>query len=142
MSRQPVAYLLFGIGAMITLILEMLGKSSMVFALGIYLPLNLTSPVLAGGVLSHLINRRSEKTGGEPGNRIRERGVILASGLMAGGALGGVFGAALHLFPWYREDMITTPFYSNDLVSQSVSALLFVSICLYVWIRSTKKEKA
>jgi membrane associated rhomboid family serine protease len=61
---------------------------------------------------------------------------------MAGGALGGVFGAALHLFPWYREDMITTPFYSNDLVSQSVSALLFVSICLYVWIRSTKKEKA
>jgi membrane associated rhomboid family serine protease len=127
---------------MITLILEMLGKSSMVFALGIYLPLNLTSPVLAGGVLSHLINRRSEKTGGEPGNRIRERGVILASGLMAGGALGGVFGAALHLFPWYREDMITTPFYSNDLVSQSVSALLFVSICLYVWIRSTKKEKA
>ncbi len=39
MSRQPVAYLLFGIGAIITLILEMLGKSSMVFALGIYLPL-------------------------------------------------------------------------------------------------------
>ncbi len=48
MSRQPVAYMLFGIGAMITLILEMLGKSSMVFALGIYLPLELTSPVLAG----------------------------------------------------------------------------------------------
>jgi len=61
MNNQPVAYLLFGIGAMITVILEMLGKSSMVFALGIYLPLNLTAPVLAGGVLSHVINRRSEK---------------------------------------------------------------------------------
>ena len=141
MSRQPVAYVLFGIGAIITIILEMLGKSSMVFALGIYLPLELTSPVLAGGILSHLINRRSEKTGGEQGSRIRERGVILASGLMAGGALGGVFGAALHLFPWYSADRITTPFYSNDAVSQSVSALLFVCLCLYVWFRSTKKEK-
>jgi putative OPT family oligopeptide transporter len=141
MNNQPVAYLLFGIGAMISLILEMLGKSSMVFALGIYLPLDLTSPVLAGGILSHLINKRSEKTGGEQGNRIRERGVILASGLMAGGALGGVLGAALHLFPWYSADRITTPFYMNDPVSQSVSVLLFVSLCLYVWFRSTKKEK-
>ena len=104
MSRQPVAYILFGIGAIITLILEMLGKSSMVFALGIYLPLALTSPVLAGGILSHFVNKRSEKTGGEQGSRIRERGVILASGLMAGGALGGVLGAALHLFPWYRGE--------------------------------------
>jgi putative OPT family oligopeptide transporter len=141
MNNQPVAYLLFGIGAMISLILEMLGKSSMVFALGIYLPLDLTSPVLAGGILSHLINRRSEKTGGEQGSRIRERGVILASGLMAGGALGGVLGAALHLFPWYSADKITTPFYMNDPVSQMVSGLLFVGLCLYVWLRSTKKEK-
>ena len=141
MSRQPVAYMLFGIGAIITLILEMLGKSSMVFALGIYLPLELTSPVLAGGILSHLINKRSEKTGGEQGSRIRERGVILASGLMAGGALGGVFGAALHLFPWYSADRITTPFYANDAVSQSISALLFVCLCFYVWFRSTGKER-
>jgi putative OPT family oligopeptide transporter len=141
MSRQPVAYMLFGIGAIITLILEMLGKSSMVFALGIYLPLELTSPILAGGVLSHLIHKKSEKTGGEQGNSIRERGVILASGLMAGGALGGVLGASLHLFPWYREDLIQTPFYLNEPVSQSVSALLFVCLCLYVWIYSVKKEK-
>jgi putative OPT family oligopeptide transporter len=141
MNNQPVAYILFGIGAIITLILEMLGKSSMVFALGIYLPLELTSPILAGGVLSHLINKKSEKIGGEQGSRIRERGVILASGLMAGGALGGVLGAALHLFPWYSEDLITTPFYTNDPVSQSVSVVIFVGLCLYVWIYSVKKEK-
>ncbi len=141
MNNQPVAYMLFGIGAIITLILEMLGKSSMVFALGIYLPLELTSPILAGGVLSHLINKKSEKTGGEQGSRIRERGVILASGLMAGGALGGVFGASLHLFDWYREDLITTPFYMNDPVSQSISAVMFVGLCVYVWIYSVKKER-
>ena len=141
MSRQPVTYLLFGVGALITLVLEMLGKSSMVFALGIYLPLSLTTPILTGGFLSYLVNRRSEKAGGEPGRRIRERSIILASGLMAGGALGGVLGAALRLLPGFREDFIQTPFYSIDPVSQSVSALLFIGLCLYVWFGSMKKEK-
>lgn len=141
MSRQPVTYLLFGIGALITLVMEMLGKSSMVFALGIYLPLSLTTPILAGGFLSHFVNQRSENTGGEPGKRIRERGVILASGLMAGGALGGVLGAALRILPSFHEDFIQTPFYSYDPVSQSVSALLFIGLCLYVWFGSLRKEK-
>jgi putative OPT family oligopeptide transporter len=141
MNKQPVAYVLFGLGAMVTLVVEMLGKSSMVFALGMYLPLGLTSPVLAGGIMSHLINKRSEKIGGEQGGMIRERGVIIASGLMAGGALGGVLGASLRLFPWYREDLIQTPFYLNDPASQSVSILLFVSLCCYVWFYSVKKGK-
>lgn len=141
MSRQPVTWLLFGIGALITVVLEMLGKSSLVFALGIYLPLGLTTPILTGGFLSHLVNRRAEKTAGERGRGIRERGVILASGLMAGGALGGVLGAALRLFPSFHESLIQTPFYSIDPVSQSVSALLFVSLCVYVWLGSVRSQK-
>jgi membrane associated rhomboid family serine protease len=60
---------------------------------------------------------------------------------MAGGALGGVLGAALRLFPFYREDLIQTPFFSNDAASQLVSAALFLSLCLYVWFVSQKKEK-
>jgi putative OPT family oligopeptide transporter len=138
MSRQPVTYLLFGVGALISVVLEMLGKSSMVFALGIYLPLSLTTPILTGGVLSHFVQRRSEKAGGEIGHGIRERGIILASGLMAGGALGGVLGAALRLFPSFHEDLIQTPFYLNDPISQSVSALLFIGLCVYVWRGSIK----
>jgi putative OPT family oligopeptide transporter len=141
MSRQPVAYLLFGVGALITLVLEMLGRSSLVFALGIYLPLGLTTPILTGGFLSHFVHRRSEAAGGERGHSIRERGVILASGLMAGGALGGVLGAALRLMPGFREDFIQTPFYSFDPVSQSISAALFAGLCAYVWFGSLKGEK-
>jgi putative OPT family oligopeptide transporter len=142
MSHQPIAYLLFGVGAMITLVLEMLGQPSLIFALGMYLPLELNTPALVGGFLSHFLNKRSEKTGGELGKRIRERGLIIASGLMAGGALGGVLGAALRLFPGFREDLIKTPFYAFDPVSQTVSALLFVGLCGYVWFGSLKKEKA
>jgi putative OPT family oligopeptide transporter len=141
MSHQPIAYLLFGVGAMVTLVLEMLGQPSLVFALGMYLPLELNTPALVGGFLSYFLNKRSERSAGDHGKRIRERGVIIASGLMAGGALGGVLGAALRLFPWYREDLIKTPFYSIDPISQSVSALLFVGLCLYVWFGSLKREK-
>jgi putative OPT family oligopeptide transporter len=141
MSHQPVAYLLFATGAFIAVILEMLGQPSLIFALGMYLPLELNTPALVGGVLSHFLNQRAEKTGSEAGQRIRERGVIIASGLMAGGALGGVFGAALRLLPRYREDLVKTPFYANEPVSQSVSGLLFLGLCLYVWFGSLKKDK-
>ncbi len=141
MSGQPAPYILFGLGAMVTVVLEMLGLSSMVFALGIYLPLQLTTPILAGGFLSHLVNKRAEKTGGERGKTIRERGIIIAGGLMAGGALGGVIGAALRVLPHFKEEWIQTPFYGNIPLSQSISALFFVGLCLYVWFTSLKKEK-
>jgi putative OPT family oligopeptide transporter len=141
MSGQPAPYILFGLGAMVTVVLEMLGLSSMVFALGIYLPLQLTTPILAGGFLSHLVNKRGDKIGGEPGKKIRERGIIIAGGLMAGGALGGVIGAALRVLPHFKEEWIQLPFYENLPVSQSVSALGFVGLCLYVWFNSLKKEK-
>jgi putative OPT family oligopeptide transporter len=128
MSRQPVAYLLFGVGAAIAVIMEMLGVPALIFALGMYLPLELNTPALVGGAMAHFLSPR--------GARVRERGVIIASGLMAGGALGGVAGAALRLIPSYSEDWIRMPIYGNDVVSQVVSAALFVGLCGYVWWRS------
>jgi hypothetical protein len=113
----------------------------MVFALGIYLPLQLTTPILVGGFLSHLVNKRSQKTGGEHGRSMRERGIIIAGGLMAGGALGGVIGAALRVLPHFKEEWVQTPFYDNLPWSQSISALCFVGLCLYVWFTSLKKVK-
>ena len=57
---------------------------------------------------------------------------------MAGGALGGVFGAALRLFPWYREDLVKTPFYDIEAVSQLVSIVGFSLFCLYLWRQATR----
>ena len=138
MSQQPVAYILFGAGAVVALIMEMLGVPALIFALGMYLPLELNTPALVGGFLSHWIGRRADTTGGARGDRIRERGVVIASGLMAGGALGGVLGAALRLLPWYAEDRLKTPFYDNVPVSQTVSAVMFVALCVYLWRQSTR----
>lgn len=71
-----------------------------------------------------------------------ERGVIIASGLMAGGALGGVFGASLRLFPRYDEGLITTPFFTNEPISQTLSAALFIGLCVYLWRGSVRKAKS
>jgi putative OPT family oligopeptide transporter len=141
MSRQPVAYILFGTGAVVALVLEMLGAPALIFALGMYLPLELNTPALVGGFLAHWLNRRSERMSLEAGRSVRERGVIIASGLMAGGALGGVFGAGLRLFPWFRESLIKTPFYDNEPIAQIVSVVLFLGLCFYVWRASLGRAK-
>jgi putative OPT family oligopeptide transporter len=141
MSRQPVAYILFAAGAFIAVLMEMLGVPALIFALGMYLPLELNTPALVGGFLAHFLGKRAEKAGGAPGARIRERGVIIASGLMAGGALGGVLGAACRLIPGFTEDWIRTPFYGNDVISQYVSAALFISLCIYLWYGSLHRQE-
>jgi putative OPT family oligopeptide transporter len=141
MSRQPVAYILFGAGAATAVIMEMLGVPALLFALGMYLPLELNTPALVGGFLAHFLGQRSQRLGGARGAGIRERGVIIASGLMAGGALGGVFGAACRLIPHFTEDWIKTPFYSHEVISQSVSALLFAGLCAYLWWGSVRHKE-
>jgi putative OPT family oligopeptide transporter len=137
MSRQPVAWLLFATGAMIAVVMEMLRAPALVFALGMYLPLELNLPALVGGVLSWAVMARSDRVG-ESGRVMRERGIIVASGFMAGGALGGVFGAGLRLFSWYREDLVRTPFFDVEAVSQIVSLAGFSLFALYLWRQATR----
>ena len=143
MNRQPIAYILFAAGALVTLAMEMLGAPALIFALGMYLPLELNTPALVGGFLAHWVNRKSERVGGGRGQRMRERGVIIASGLMAGGALGGVFGAAIRIPAWYHKTIevarLRTWFFDNDTASQLVSIVFFTALCLYLWIDSTRR---
>ena len=138
LSQQPVAYILFGSGAVLAVIMEMLGVPALIFALGMYLPLELNTPALVGGFLVHFLNKRAETRGAH----IRERGIVIASGLMAGGALGGVFGASLRLIPGFSEDWLRSPFYGDEAVSQSVALVLFVSLCVYLWRTANRKETA
>jgi putative OPT family oligopeptide transporter len=138
MSRQPVAWLLFSVGAMVAVGMELLRVPALVFALGMYLPLELNLPALVGGFLSHFVTARSERPGGG-GEIARERGVIVASGFMAGGALGGMFGAALRLIPGFSEDLVrVSVVYDVEAVAQTVSVIGFVLFCVYLWRRATR----
>jgi len=81
MSHQPVITCGSGAGAMIALAMEMLGVPALVFALGMYLPLELNTPALVGGFLAHYLGQARRA-----GSRARRDHRI---GLMAGGAIGG-----------------------------------------------------
>jgi uncharacterized oligopeptide transporter (OPT) family protein len=122
----------------VAVMMEMLGMPALIFALGMYLPLELNLPALVGGILSYYVGRRADRAGVEIGRDMRERAIIVASGFMAGGALGGVIGAALRLFPWYREDLVRTPFFANEPVSQLVSVAGFTFFCWYLWKKAQK----
>jgi uncharacterized oligopeptide transporter (OPT) family protein len=133
MAREPIAIILFAAGAMITLMMEMLGVPALIFALGMYLPLYLNAPALVGGFLAHFLDKRATRIGGDRGRSVRERGIVIASGLMAGGALGGVFGASMRLIPGYREDLIPSPIYDHAAASELVSIAGFVAFVWYTW---------
>jgi hypothetical protein len=101
----------------------------------------LNSPALVGGFLAWAIERRANRTAGARGRSMRERGIVIASGLMAGGALGSVIGAGLHLLPHYSEDWVKTPFYENDNISQPVSIIGFLLFVGYVWWMSQRTRE-
>jgi len=92
MGTVEAPWFLYGLGAVIALLVEMTGVSSLAFALGMYLPLELNSPILAGAVVAWIVNRSA---GGDKAvaKTRGDRGTLIASGLIAGGALAGVLQA-------------------------------------------------
>ena len=95
MSREPVTWLLYGIGASVAIVAELAKVPPLAFALGMYLPLPLTTPLLVGGFLSHLVKRSSKDKA--LGERRNDRGTLISSGFIAGGALMGIVLAILKL---------------------------------------------
>lgn len=93
MSGAGAPWLLYGIGALIALVLNACGVSALAFALGMFIPLGLNLPLLVGGAINWFVTTRSHDA---QLNAARgERGTLLASGFIAGGALMGVVAAAL-----------------------------------------------
>ena len=93
MSGAGAPWLLYGIGAAIAVILTLFNVSALAFALGMFIPLELNLPLLAGGLINWFVTTRSPK---DNVNKARgEKGTLIASGFIAGGALMGVVSAAL-----------------------------------------------
>lgn len=93
MTGQPAPWLMYLAGVFMALILEFLGISPLAFALGMYLPLHLNTPILFGGIIAHLVSKSSKDE--KVVQARKERGTLIASGFIAGGALMGVVAAAL-----------------------------------------------
>ncbi len=93
MMGKGAPWLLYGIGAVISLVMNACGISALAFALGMFIPLQLNLPLIVGGALNWFITSRSKDASVNAARG--ERGTLLASGFIAGGALMGVVSAAL-----------------------------------------------
>ena len=78
------------VGGVLALAIELLGVGSLPVAIGLYLPLSLSTPIMAGGIIAWLVKRYSTKQQYEKRNL---RGILFASGMVAGDGLFGVVGA-------------------------------------------------
>lgn len=93
MEGGTTPWMLYFAGAALALILTMIGVPALAFALGMFIPLELNTPLLVGGLVSWYVSTRSKD---ESVNKMRrERGTLIASGFIAGGALMGVISAVL-----------------------------------------------
>ena len=93
MSGAGAPWLLYGIGAGIAIVLTLCNVSALAFALGMFIPLELNLPLLVGGLINWYVTSRS--TDQAINNERGEKGTLIASGFIAGGALMGVVSAAL-----------------------------------------------
>ncbi len=103
-----VPWVLYGVGAVISVVMTMLGISGLAFALGMYLPMELNTPILVGAIVAHLVARSSKDAATSKARS--DKGILIASGLIAGGAIIGVVSAMLTAFDvtWVKER--TSPF--------------------------------
>jgi len=101
MFAGKLPWILIFSGGFLALAVELLGVSSLPFAIGLYLPLSLSTPIMAGGFLSWLVGRGRNKSSVKVK---QEHGVLFGSGLVAGDALLGLGVAFLiMLAPWYKH---------------------------------------
>lgn len=141
--NQNIPWTPIFVGAMIALGAELLGVTSLPFAIGLYLPLSLSTPIMAGGLLA-MITRKSTADEGLFKRR-QEKGILFGSGLVAGDALIGVLSAALIAMPiGYRSfynRYESSSFITGD-YGQLVSLIVFAALCLLfykiVMIRNNK----
>ncbi len=136
MSGQGAPWLLYGIGAAIALILTFLKVPALAFALGMFIPLELNTPLVVGGLISWYVSTRSKDK--ELNKARQERGTLLASGFIAGGALMGVVSAAMK----FGGFEYTSPI--GDTLSQIIGLVVYIALIIYLGWDSmrAKKEEA
>ena len=93
MNGGSAPWLLYGIGATIAILLTVFKVPALAFCLGMFIPLDLNLPLLVGGAISWYVSTRSKDEA--VNNARQEKGTLIASGFIAGGALMGVVSAIL-----------------------------------------------
>ena len=134
MNGIGAPWLLYGIGAVIAILLTVFKVPALAFALGMFIPMELNIPLLVGGAINWYVTTRSKNA--DENKERGEKGNLIASGFIAGGALKGVVSALLRFsgVVFDYEAWWTSP------MSEIVSLVAYVLLILY-FIRATKLAK-
>ena len=131
MSGQGAPWILYGIGAALALILDRCKVPALAFSLGMFIPIQLNIPLIIGGAVNWYVTTRSKD---EQINKLRgDKGTLIASGFIAGGALMGVVSALLKFF---GVEFDHTEWWQNHL-SELLALVAYIALILY-FISATK----
>lgn len=126
MSGKAAPWLLYAAGAFLSLILTMIGVPALAFALGMFIPLELNTPLLVGGIIAWYVTTRSKDA--KLNQARKERGTLIASGFIAGGALMGVVSAMLR---FGGINYVNAEWFESN-AAEGLALLMFAVISFYV----------
>ena len=132
MTGQPTPWILYIVGAILAVILNFLGVPALAFCLGMFLPLSLNTPMLVGGLVSWIVTNSSKDK--EVCRARNDRGTLIASGLIAGGALFGVISAITIMCG------VPQPENGNELTPQILGLVAYGCLIAYMIWDSTRKK--
>lgn len=157
--NAQIPWILYGIGCVVALLMDALGVPALAFGLGMYLPMELNTPLLVGGAMGALLKKSSKKEA--LSNARYQKGTLIASGLLAGSALFGVGGAVLasigvgttvegaplSALQWIHNAMGLGPvrhylIASNESIATIVGLVIMMLVCLYLYMSGRKAEEA
>ena len=131
MNGGNAPWLLYGIGALIAILLTVFKVPALAFCLGMFIPIDLNLPLLLGGAISWFVSSRSKDKAVNAARQ--EKGTLIASGFIAGGALMGVVSAVLKFakVDWYLYDW-NQPLAGGASGAEMIAIVPLIAICLYM----------
>lgn len=138
MTGSPAPWLLYIAGALLAILLELIGIPPLAFALGMYLPIYLNTPILAGGIVAHFVGKSSNNE--EIVKKRKEKGTLIASGFIAGGAIMGVVSAFIVFIGrkivdegWSLMRAVGTEHWSESAPAEILGFVMFIALCVYMY---------
>ena len=139
MSGGSAPWLLYGIGAVIAILLTVFKVPALAFCLGMFIPIDLNLPLLLGGAISWYVSTRSKDAAVNAARQ--EKGTLIASGFIAGGALMGVISAILKFakVDWFMDAWNTVAPGHVASGAEMIAILPLIGICAYMIISAKRK---
>jgi len=128
-----VPWLLYGVGALVALMVELIGIAPLAFALGMYIPIELNAPLVIGGLIAHLIHKSCKDR--ELAERRHDRGILISSGFIAGGAIIGVVAALLRFM---KVDLAIG--WADQPKGEIIALVMFTLLSIYLYWDSRRAK--